>query len=369
MQLNDQEVNIAPEVLTDNRMRFIRLIESVEKREYCAEYEVASEVRIHGQLTYSDGDVVMRFITMEPNRDGLLKYTLSIFAPAEYRLPRYQASRDGYHFRGGGADEILSLTSLYLRCRFFPVAYVFRGITGPAMTKTEHDFSYVRPQRNADKFLFDEEDRNFVNLGEFLDKVRSLPQNLHHGFANAVRLYALAVREIGSNDELAYIHLVSAIEILSKDYALPTDHDPLLPTIDQIRELLSGAGTEAKNELGNLFGQRKSTMKFISFIQKYSGDTISERPAADALENKIYKDNLPNALKRIYRARSKFLHEGSSMYMSMPGMTVGNCDYDSSLGGTFDNRELDPEEKLPNTSFFEGLVRTGLMNYLEENIV
>jgi hypothetical protein len=368
MQPNNQEINIEPEVLTDNRMRFIRLIESAEEREYCAEYEVASEVRIPGQLTYEDGDVVMRFITMEPNRDGLLKYTLSISAPAEYRLPRYQASKDGYYFQGGGADEILSLASLYLRCRFFPIAYVFRGMTGPAMTKTEHDFSYIRPKRNVDRFLFDEEGRNFVNLGEFLNKVRSLPENLHHEFANAVRLYALAVREIGSNDELAYIHLVSAIEILSKSYELQAYQDLLLPVINQIRDLLSGAGAEAKSELGNLFEQRKSTMKFVSFIQKHSEDSIPERPLADALENKIYKDNLPNALKRIYRARSKFLHEGNSMYMSIPGMTVANCDYDSSLGGTIDNRELDPQEKIPNISFFEGLVRGCLLSYLEENI-
>ncbi len=179
-----------------------------------------------------------------------------------------------------------------------------------------------------------------------------------------MRLYALAVREIGSNDELDYIHLVSAIEILSKNYVLPANHEPLLSVLDQIRELLRGAGAEAKSELGNLFEQRKSTMKFVSFIQKYSGDSVPERPTLDALENKVYKDNLPNALKRIYRARSKFLHEGSSMYMSIPGMTVGNCDYDSSLGGTIGNRELDPEEKLPSISFFEGLVGICLLNYL-----
>lgn len=364
IQTGQEELENKAETPVDNRMRFIRLLGSAEPREYRAEYELASEARITGQLSYSNGDLILRLLTTEENRNGLFKYTLSLSAPAEYRLPKYQVSKDGYYFEGGGSEEILSLASLYLRCRFFPIAYIFRDMTGPPMTKTEHDFNYVRPQKNSDKYLFDSSTRNFVALNDFFEQVKKLPESLHHRFANAVRLYALALREIGGNDQLAYMHLVSAIEVLSAYQSLPDEQDPLKGLMDQIKDLLNSATIEAKSELNNLFEQRKTMMKFTAFIQEHSDGTIPEKPTEGAIENKIYKNNLPDALKKIYKARSKFLHEGSSMYLSMPSITVEGCDYDSSLGKTIGNREFDPTDKLPNIYFFEGLVRICLLEYL-----
>lgn len=358
------------ETIVDNRMSFIRLLEAPQEREYSGEYEVASEVRIVGQLTYGNGDIILRFLTPEANRDGLYKYTLSISAPAQYRLPTYQASADGYYFEGGGPEEILSLASLYLRCRFFPVAYVFRDIGGPPMSKVEHDFSYVRPQKNIDQLLFDktvdDSTRNFVDLVALLDDVKKLPEDFHHRFANAVRLYALAVREIGVNDQLAYVHLVSSIEILSKYQPLTEILDPLQDVMEHIENVLSTASTEAKSELGNLFEQRKTMSRFIEFVASYSTDVIQDRPETEAVEGKIYRDNLADALKRIYRGRSKFLHEGSAMYMGFPRMSAEGADYDISMGQTIDNRVFAAEEKLPNIVFFEGLVRSCLLKYLED---
>ena len=351
----------------DNRMRFLRLLSSTEERAYCVEYEFASEVRITGELHYSN-DLILRLLTIEPNRDGLFKYTLSLSAPAEYSLPQYQASKDGYYFEGGGSGEILSLASLYLRCRFFPIAYISRGMSGPPTMKIEHDFSYVTPQKNADKALFDASPRNFTALLNFFDEVKKLPEELHHRFANAVRLYALALREIGTNDQIAYVHLVSAIEILSRYQILSAEQDSLQGAMDQIKNLLEKATPEAKNDLSNLFDQRKTMMKFIRFITTHSSAVITERPKEGALENKIYSDNLTVSLKKIYKGRSKFLHEGSPMYLSMPGVTATGCDYDSSLGQTIDNREFDPEEKLPNISSFENIVRACLLEYLKKNV-
>lgn len=352
----------------DNRMRFFRLLESVEPKEYCSEYELASEVRIGGEFGYSNDNLILRFLTLEEDRDGLFKYTLSFSTPAEYRLLRQQVSPNGYCFEGGEFGEILSLISLFLRCRFFPISRIFRGVSGPPLIKDGYDFSYVRPQRNTDKHLFDSSNRNFVDLNNFFEQVKKLPENLHHRFANAVRLYALALREIGVNDQFAYVHLVSAIEVLSTYQELPKNQDPLQTEMDKIRELLSSASTDAKSELGNLFNQRKTMMKFIDFIQKQSEDLIKERPAAGALGNKIYKDNLRDSLERIYKARSKFLHEGSSMYLGIPGATSEGCDYDNSVGQTIDNREFNSEDKLPNIGFFENLVQKCLLKYLITNI-
>jgi hypothetical protein len=354
---------------SDNRMRFIRLLEGTEPREFCTEFEFASETRIAGQLDYSNGDLILRFLTFEPNRDGLLKYTLSIREAAAYRLPVTQGSDDGYYFGGSLVDEILSLASLFLRSRIFVIASVVRSIGGPPMTKYEYDFSYIQPQRQADRHLFDASLRNFVPLGEFLNEVRKLPEAFHHRFGNSARLYALALREIGVNDQLAYIHLVSAIEILSQDQALPIQRDPLQEVMDKIKALLDEEKSrpEAKAELGNLFKHRKSLARFIAFVSEHSQSSVIEKPQTGFLEYKIYRDTLPDALKRIYTARSNFLHAGAAMYLSDPRKVPPECDYDFSAGQTIDNRKFPEEEKLPNISFFESLVRNCLLEYLKRN--
>ncbi|OGL94862.1 hypothetical protein A2348_05235 [Candidatus Uhrbacteria bacterium RIFOXYB12_FULL_58_10] len=68
-----------------------------------------------------------------------------------------------------------------------------------------------------------------------------MPEKFHGRFANSVRLYALALREVGVNDELAFIHLVSAIEILSKSYRLSDAQDPLRSSMDEIKNLVDSA--------------------------------------------------------------------------------------------------------------------------------
>lgn len=364
--------------MIDNRMRFIRLLESTEPREYIAEYEFASEVRITGELRYSNNNLILRLLTTEPNRDGLLKYTLSLSAPAEYRLPQYQASKGGYHFEGGDAEEILSLVSLFFRSRFFLVARVFRdveaklpvlrkqGIVCLPITKYEYDFYYIRPQNDADRNLFNSFDRNFGALDKFFDELRKLPEDLHDRFANAARLYALALREIGANDQLAYVHLVSAIEILSSYQVLSIEHDPLQNAIDQMKGVLNT--TAEKEELEALLKNRKALMKFIVFIRGHSQKVIIKKPKDGALEHKVYQgEGLQKALRKIYNGRSKFLHEGASMYLSDPRLARAGYDYDLSMGQTIDNRKFFLKDKLPVISFFEDLVRACLLEYLRKN--
>lgn len=364
----DGETENLPVEVVDNRMRFLRLLTSPEPRAYVNEYEFASEVRITGELNYLNGGLILRLLTTEPNRDGLFKYSMSLAAPAEYRLPRYQASKDGYYFAGGGTDEVLSLSSLYLRCRFFPIATTFRGINGPPITKHENDFSYLQPDRFSDRFIFDTSDRNFVRLEGLFNLVQRLPENLHHKFANAVRLYALALKEIGVRDDQAFIHLVSSVEILAKDIRLDASADPLAEWVERLEEALSDAPEEAKSELANLINLRKSQLKVLAFLNEYMGELLPPAPAGGHDGCKIYREDLPNTVKRIYKARSKFLHEGTSMYMSMPRIILVDCDYDVSQGQSIDNRQFEPNDKLPGVFFFENLVRQCLLNYLERQV-
>lgn len=346
-------------------MSFLRLLDDPEERDYRGEYEIASEVRITGGTS---GDILLRPITYESNRDGLYKYVLSLAAPATYKREIFQTSENGYYFEGGEANEIFSLISLHLRCRIFPVSYMFRDMTGEPTSKYDYPLAYIQPGKYADKPLFDDSTRSFVGLEDLFNRIRNLPEALHHNFANAVRLYALALKEIGTDEQQAYLHLVSAVEILSNDYPLPTEEDPLKDSMDKITTLLEGESHQAKSELGNLFKHRKSMKRFISFVEHYSSAIITERPQVGAIEHKIYKEDLPDALNRIYKARSAVLHAGARMYTSMNMRIEGDDDqdYDFSLGQSIGNREFNPADKLPKIVFFENLVRTCLLKYLEE---
>lgn len=354
----------------DNRMGFIREIEDVRLKENIAEFEYASESHIGGELKYANNNIIFRLFSIDQDRNGLQNYVLRLTSsrPREYS-EWDEATTDGYYFEGGDSEEIISLFALFFRKRFFRISYTYRAIDGSPVLKDNADFSYIRPDKESDPFLFEPADKNGVDLGDFLDNVRKLKNSLHSTFANSVRLYAMAIREIGTNDELAFIHLVSAIEVLSKDYELLEGDDPVMTHISQINtcfeksRIPSNVIEDVKNSLNN----RKSRLKFTRFIQKYHGGHILERPVDGEIKNKIYLDDLENALKRIYTARSKFLHEGSAMYKSRPRSTINGADYDSSLGQRIDNRIFNTKELLPLISFFEKLVSVCLMNYLKKN--
>lgn len=364
--------NMPSERQPDNRMSFIRTLEDDREKENLTEYEYASESHIAGELSYSNDNIGFRFLTFEKDRNGLQSYVLRLLSSRPRDYSEWdESTTDGYYFQGGDPEELISLFSLFFRKRFFRVSYTYRTIDGKPVIKNNSDFSYTRPDRTSDPVLFETADKNAVDLEVFINTVRQLNPTLHSSFANAVRLYALALREIGVNEELAFIHLVSAIEIVSKNFTLVPEDDPIAAHMDTINTCFDTAGVvaEIRTEVKNSLNNRKARMKFVRFIQSNSNGYIVARPETGAIAAKIYTDNLEDALKRIYNARSKFLHEGSAMYTSYPRATMAGADYDGSVGQRIDNRRFEANEQLPLISFFEKLVNVCLINYLESNLI
>ena len=65
----------------------------------------------------------------------------------------------------------------------------------------------------------------------------------------------------------------------------------------------------------NLIKTEKSKLKFIRFIEKYSTGCF-KGGNWKAKHVKISKKDLPKTLKKIYDARSKYLHNGEAMYLT-----------------------------------------------------
>ena len=119
--------------MPDDRMLWIRTVEArrAPKRatEWLEEWEIASECRITGQLQCAEVKMVFGPQSFEPDARGLLRYVVRFNHAVDFsdedgdpQRRWREATRRGYYFKGGAAEEIISLLSLVLQCRFFIVA-------------------------------------------------------------------------------------------------------------------------------------------------------------------------------------------------------------------------------------------------------
>lgn len=349
----------------DNRMGWIRNIENLSKKNkhYLVEYEIGSECRIPGLFAYMNDGISCKFFTLGKDKYGLYHYILKIQYP-ELEPPYYNKNADesGYYFKGGVLGEILSLFSLFLRCRFYLISAISRDV------KTEYSFIYKSCDPEIHPQIFGNNRRNFaMGLNGLLDSIKKLDEKYHQRFILACHHYLKALREVGIDHDMVFVKLVSAIEALSKFTELNTKDDVLKDKgISDFIDRCS-LSKEEKMELKIIFDNRKSKRRFIRFIEEYSkGFFKGGRFKAPQL--KIKKSDLPKTLSIIYDARSGYLHNGEPMYLSQPMRGGQKWDIDPAIGAIIDNRRISERKKVPYTYWFEGLVRHCLLKFLEANL-
>jgi hypothetical protein len=351
-----------------------RLVKS-GKGSYCNEFEIASECRIAGILNYKHGKIMCSFFSVEKDEKGLYHYLLRVKYPKYSGSYNKQADKKGYYFKEGELGELLALFSLYFQCRFYLVATYTGEMTNKGLrNKSENEFLYKKiPNEAIHPIIFSESGGNFSKgLAEFLDSVKKLDKKKHQGFILACYHYARALKEVGVDNEMIFIRLVSAIETLSKKFNLSKADNPLnMKTFDnlfskcslsedelkQIKDILKVDGT-GKIQI------EKSSRKFIKFIERFSKGAL-RGGNWKAKHLKITREKLPKILTAIYNARSNYLHNGERMYLSDLVRGTANWDTDPSMGMTIDNRNFSASQKLPYTYWFENVVRCCLLNYLK----
>ena len=362
----------------DNRMSWIRHLKLVKKTrkkfQYYQDYELVSESRITGVLNYRDKAIYCSMLTSEKDRNGLYRYNLRIKSayndPANPNpYPERNASEDGYFFKEGHAEEIVSLLSLFFQSRFYILSSSSVLPDGMSRHKFEKDFFYKPVESAIHPTIFSTKGRSFsVGLTEFLDKTIKLPMKFHQNFLWASFHYSQALRQVGMDTEMVFIKLVSAIEIL-------THHIEIDPKVDvfgnkKLSEMtdLSGLTEEQRKRAEKIFEVRNAGLKFKSFIEKYCTGFF-KGGGSKAPHCKIRRSGLLKVLNTIYSARSAYLHSGESMYLSMPMRMkeARKWDTDPSMGMIIDNRDFPASKKLPYAYFFESLVRHCLLSFLRKN--
>jgi len=357
------------------RMLWIRNLEAVTSAAstYVVEAELGSELQIPGLLSYADGAVLCGPTTVEPDTTGLYKYVLRLRVPRPAHEtdfptePLPQGTRRGYLFREGPVGELVALFSLQLQTRFFVLSTSERGLTHHDLPlKTEFAPLRGRIGRQLDAVVFAHADRNLCrDLVPFLDEIRSVSSKYHLEVAIAANHYARALREIGIDEEMVFVRLVSAIERAAAEQAIPDD-----PLSDKSLDELVAVNTladEQVEELRKLFQTRRTKSRFIAFLQEYSAgffDAEQREPA----HTQVTRENLTVVAAAVYDARSGYLHNGDPMYLSRPMAQFPDWHMNPSVGMTWQERSFKAAQKLPRADFFHRLVRHCLIAWIRRLI-
>lgn len=358
----------------DNRMAWVRNLNQLRERGsrcYQVEYEIATEIHIPGVLDYADGRILCGCYAAKPARSGLRKYLLkvSVACPEEsYYNPA--ANRKGYLFRDGIPGELLALFSLFFQCRFYMLAAYIGELT-PSSIRSRFDYEpvYIPCDQKVDPYILSGSGRNFAEgLGDFLASVEKLPSQHHQQFILSCHHYLRALREVGVDEEMVFIRLVSAIEALAAKHGVLKEGDDSFEghTFDDVAktELLSA---EQREELERVFAVRKSRLKFIRFVEQYSNGFF-HGGRSRAPHCRIRKCDLVPSLNAIYKNRSGYLHGGEPMFLSHRAEAPAQWDTDPGGESIIDNRRLPANLKLPYPYFFHRLVRHCLNSFLTERV-
>lgn len=335
---------------------------AVKKRVW--EYQVTADADIIGDVTYGPYYFCVWELVFgddaQKERSLCLRVETAIDDAASSLTEN--ASRKGFYHGGGAPDEIVALCSLFLRRRL-RLSSVVREDNNPVM----YDVA-GRGSGLLDPFLVQGQS-NLGNLGIFFDLAAGLSPKLHQRFILSVKMYQQALARMEESPDIAYLNLVSAIEVLAGDFdigkvKLAEQDAKLASLVDQIAD----EELRQKIEEGILEREGLISRRFVRFIDAHTTSEFwddSSRPELGRVEPKDFK----KLLKRIYGYRSKALHAGEPFpvniyYPTHQGeeMPIGR--------ETFRNEKMwTQNDYIPYPFFFERLVQHVLLNYLRNNQV
>lgn len=308
--------------------------------------------------------------------------------PLDLDNPEITTSDDAYH-GGDDADEVAALLSLALgiRCRSGGVTrnwwtrpddgqdYDELGYPDesdhrpPAMPPPLHRRGRVLPR------LPDEV--NVADAQELLSLYGQMEAGRASLLVQAARQYANALWAAESDPNQAWLHLVSAVEVVSSDIKLVK---PLWQRLETAWPELWGLLKDVKpeqqrNAIGDLLAPDvRVTGQFVQFLMARLAPPPAARATEDADESttaRVDWDKMAAHLQRIYRYRSRALHAGRPFPLPMcePPIEWGEVPGEQpSFHGTWTQNASWAKEDVPMyLHLFEYLVRHALLTWWGES--
>ena len=354
-------------------MGWILLVEDYEKNYahlevYTTEYEICSEVRISGVLDYGNG-FLLCYLLEEKNKMGLYTYGVQVKSvQKEFKFDESKYTKDGYCFKDGLIGELMALFSVFFQARFYLKA-TNGFFTSPneqiRRLRHKNEFHYRKPHPFFNYEMFSDQKRNWAyqnGLGEFLDTFKNIDGQYHQSIIRAFYWYAESIKEIGVDHQLFFIKMVSSVEALLKYIDIPKDDFPEKIKMVINKQVFNG---EQKDEIEKWLQNRKIRQKFSIFLSQYSKGFFKGR-RWKAKHCHIYRNDVALFAKKIYDARSAYLHVGNPMYLSddLTSDFAKTWDLDVSMGMMVDRKEYSAKEKLPRTRWFERITNHCLKSFM-----
>lgn len=335
------------------------------------EYEVISDANIVGEVEYQQyyfrvwdiGDRV-------PGEKRLLCLRINPELDAKNRKPR-------------NATEYIHLASLFLRRRL-SLGCLTR--IGDSPTRIPSWYQQVEGYVNKD--IVWGEKTNLNELSRWLPLTQCLSDSIYNKFILATRFYAEAIQHMEMVPDMAYLNLVSAIEILSQDTDIGTVsvkeiNTKLANLLDKIEDVNLRKEIQESFLDVNRFIKRRFTKFIINYTDNEFWD-YKNRPKI----GRVSPEELEKYLGNIYDQRSRTLHNGEEfphnirLRHKLPNIDNIPLDTKITIRQTPmeevpfdavhsiimpDGREIKSEDFIPHPSFFERLVNHVLINYLKKN--
>lgn len=296
-------------------------------------------------------------VTKKKGEDRFLNLRYE-YDPDLFREQWKSASRDAYYHGGGLADEIVSLASLFLRTHLSLGPRV-RSDGNPEWIK--HGCS-----GHIDPGLV----RDSTDLGElenWFPLVENLPDELWQPFILSVRLYHQSIGMIEQNPDLAYLSLVSSVEVLAEEHPIG---NVSLSDIDKgLAQAVARVEPEdLRTEIQDRILNREhfTRRRFRRFVLDHVDELFWERETRPDI-GRIEKDELPELLNRIYDQRSRTLHSGEPFPPNIERPPMQGAEISPSRGMSKGGRRWEPDEFVPHPHFFERLVNHCLKEHLKRH--
>jgi hypothetical protein len=268
---------------------------------------------------------------------------------------------------GAIAEEFAMLAALFLRRRLRLGAQVREGDRPMWL-----DYSAFRGA--MDPALL-EEGANLDVLADGFRLVSGLNPEVQPRFILAARMYHQALPNIETAPDLAYLHLVSSIESLSRHHEIAPV--PLEELDEHLSQLVSRVGDEGlRAELEAVVRKRERFIKrrFVDFVIAHTEEEFwAESTAPDY--GRVKPPDLAGHLKGIYDQRSLTLHTGAPFpgyLLNAPIRTeakLGPCEILFTSAVYIDGKSWTKDQFIPFVHFFERLVNHVLKVFIKRNQV
>lgn len=323
--------------------------------ERSSEYEVICDSHIVGELRYGPYYfTIWEFDRKEAGEERLLCLRIREAVLPEGQELWRSATKTGLYHGGGIPAELVALACVFLR-RTLRLGRLVRMDDSPRM------FSQTF---GGTPHYLERGEANLGQMGDWLNLVECLKPELHEPFILAARLYQQALELLGSKADLAYLNLVSAIEVLAQDFEITKPSvEEFDPTLGRLLAQVADEGLRQQLASSFLKRERFIQRRFVSFVLAHISADFWTEPGRPTL-GLISPEGLPGLLKKVYEQRSRTLHSGEPF---PPAITSVEEELPVGLSMSIGERKWDRPDFIPCIPFFERLVNHVLKHFVLKN--